>query len=223
MPMLILSHRGVQTHAPENTLAAFDAAIALGVDGIETDIRLSRDGIPILFHDRLTPDGNEVAALTQAELSDWMGYAIPSLEEALQLPLPDAKAFLWNLEIKTPEALDATVEILRCYRTSKQILVTSFWHPLVLTISQLVKVDCGLLMAHRPLDFHQVRPDWIPDRSSINTLVYYYGTLDAKVVAQSQACGFRTFVYGAETRDDHKRLVQWQIDGVISDRPDFLF
>jgi glycerophosphoryl diester phosphodiesterase len=219
--MLILSHRGVQTYAPENTLAAFDAAIALGVDGIETDIRLSRDGIPILFHDRLTPDGDEVAAVTQTELSDRMGYAIPTLEEALRLPLQDSKAFLWNLEIKIPDALDVTVEILRRYQTSRQILVTSFWHPLVLKISQLVKVDCGLLMAHRPLEF-QARPDWIPDRPSINTLVYHYGTLDAKLVAQSQACGFRTFVYGAETRRDHEQLVQWQVDGAISDRPELL-
>jgi glycerophosphoryl diester phosphodiesterase len=219
--MLILSHRGVQTYAPENTLAAFEAAIALGVDGIETDIRLSRDGIPILFHDRLTPDGDEVAAVTQTELSDRMGYAIPTLEEALQLPLQDSKAFLWNLEIKIPDALDATVEILRRYQTSRQILVTSFWHPLVLKISQLVKVDCGLLMAHRPLAF-QARPDWIPDRPSITTLVYHYGTLDAELVVQSQACGFRTFVYGAETRRDHEQLVQWQVDGAIIDRPEFL-
>jgi glycerophosphoryl diester phosphodiesterase len=219
--MLILSHRGVQTHAPENTLAAFDAAIALGVDGIETDIRLSQDGIPVLFHDRLTPDGDEVASVTQAELSNQIGYAIPTLEEALQLPLQDSTAFLWNLEIKTPEALDATVEILRRYRTSRRILITSFWHPLVLKISQLVEVDCGLLMAHRPLDF-LARPDWIPNHPSISTLVYHYGTLDAELVVQSQACGFRTFVYGAETRRDCERLVQWQVDGAISDRPEFL-
>jgi glycerophosphoryl diester phosphodiesterase len=72
--MLVLSHRGVRTHAPENTLAAFEAAIALKVDGIETDIRLSKDGIPILFHDRLTLDGQEVVSMTQAELSDGLAW-----------------------------------------------------------------------------------------------------------------------------------------------------
>jgi glycerophosphoryl diester phosphodiesterase len=219
--MLILSHRGVQIHAPENTLAAFEAAIALGIDGIETDIRLSQDGIPILFHDRLTPDGLEVASVTQAELSDRVGYSIPTVEEALQLPLQESKEFLWNLEIKTPDALELTVEILRRYRTSRRILITSFWHPLVLEISRRIEVDCGLLMAHRPLDF-QSRPNWIPNHPSIKTLVYNFGTVDAELVAQSQACGFRTFVYGAETRYDRERLVQWKVDGAICDRPEFL-
>ncbi len=219
--MLILSHRGVQTHAPENTLAAFDAAIALDVDGIETDIRLSKDGVPILFHDRLTPDGYEVDSVTQSELSDRMEYAVPTLEEALQLPLQGSKALLWNLEIKTPDALEPTVEILLRYLTSRRILITSFWHPLILEISRRVEADCGLLMAHRPLDF-QSRPNWIPNHPSINTLVYHYGTVDAELVAQSQACGFRTFIYGAQTRHDHERLVQWKVDGAISDRPEYL-
>jgi glycerophosphoryl diester phosphodiesterase len=187
----------------------------------QTDIRLSKDSIPILFHDRLTPNGHEVASVTQAELSDWVGYAIPTLEEALQLPLQNSKEFLWNLEIKTPDALAVTVEILHRYRMSRHILVTSFWHPLILEISQRVEVDCGLLMAHRPLDF-QARPTWIPGRPSIKTLVYHYGTLDAELVAQSQACGFRTFVYGAETHRDHEQLVQWQVDGAICDYPEYL-
>ncbi len=219
--MLILSHRGVQTHAPENTLAAFEAAITLGVDGIETDIRLSKDGVPILFHDRLTPDGHEVASVTQAELGDRMGYAVTTLEEALQLPLQESKALLWNLEIKTPDALEPTIEILLRYRLSRRMLITSFWHPFILEISQRVEADCGLLMAHRPLDF-QSRPNWIPNHPSINTLVYHYGTVDAELVSQSQACGFRTFVYGAETRHDHECLVQWGVDGAISDRPEYL-
>jgi glycerophosphoryl diester phosphodiesterase len=113
------------------------------------------------------------------------------------------------------------VEILRRYGTSRRILITSFWHPLVLEISRRIEVDCGLLMSHRPLDF-QSRPNWIPNRPSITTLVYNFGTVDAELVAQSQACGFRTFVYGAETRYDCERLVQWKVDGAIGDRPEFL-
>jgi glycerophosphoryl diester phosphodiesterase len=219
--MLVLSHRGVHTQAPENTLAAFDAAIALGADGIETDIRVSKDGIPILFHDRLTPDGEEVSAITQTNLSLRVGYSVPTLEEALQQLVPKSPEFLWNLEIKTPHALEPTVEILRHYRTSKHILLTSFWHPLVLEMSQRVEVDCGLLVAHRPLNF-QSRPSWIPNHPLIHTLVYYYDTVDPELVALSQACGLRTLVYGAKTRDDHMQLLQWQVDGIISDTPEYL-
>src|SRR5262249_3557646 len=52
--MLILGHRGYHATVPENTLEAFAQALALGADGIETDIRLSADELPILFHDRST-------------------------------------------------------------------------------------------------------------------------------------------------------------------------
>jgi glycerophosphoryl diester phosphodiesterase len=216
--MLILSHRGYHTQAPENTLAAFKAAIALGVDGIETDIRLSRDNVPILFHDRLTPDGREVATITQSELSDLVGYGVPTVEDALQLH--GSNNFLWNLEIKTPDALEPTIEILRQY-CARRILVTSFWHPLILTISQRIDIECGLLIAHRPLDF-QTRPSWIPEHPCITTLVYRYDMLDSALVAQSLTCGLRTFVYGAQTLRDHQQLVEWQVDGIITDRPDYL-
>jgi glycerophosphoryl diester phosphodiesterase len=218
--MLILSHRGYHTQALENTLAAFEAAIALGADGIETDIRLSRDNIPILFHDRLTPDGRPVSALTQAELSDVVGYVVPTLEDALNLPLDKSNHFLWNLEIKTPDVLNLTVEILSRYCAAQQILVTSFWHPLILEISRRVDVECGLLIAHRLMDF-QSWPSWLPDYPAVKTLVYHYNTLDPALVAQSQACGLRTFVYGAQTLQDHQQLAQWQVDGIITDRPEF--
>src|SRR5258708_4377063 len=82
--MLILSHRGYHETVPENTLEAFEQAVALGVDGIETDIRLSADGLPILFHDRTTSDGRSVAALSRAELSELVGYPVPTLGEALE-------------------------------------------------------------------------------------------------------------------------------------------
>jgi glycerophosphoryl diester phosphodiesterase len=219
--MLILSHRGYHTQVSENTLAAFEAAIALGVDGIETDISLSRDNIPILFHDRLTPDGRSVSALTQAELSNVVGYIVPTLEDALNLPLNRSNNFLWNLELKTPDVLNATVEILSRYCADQRILVTSFWHPLILAISRRVEVECGLLLAHRPMDF-QSWPSCILGYPSIKTLVYHYDTLDSALVGQSRACRLRTFVYGVQTLQDHQQLAQWQVDGIITDRPEFL-
>ncbi len=56
-------------------------AIAADVDGIETDIRLSADGEPILFHDRLAPNGRAVAALSRIELQETTGHEIPTLDE----------------------------------------------------------------------------------------------------------------------------------------------
>jgi glycerophosphoryl diester phosphodiesterase len=59
-PMLVLSHRGYHKNLPENTLDAFQAALSLGVDGIETDGRLSRVGELVFCHDRVSPDSRKV-------------------------------------------------------------------------------------------------------------------------------------------------------------------
>src|SRR5437016_4540429 len=111
--MLVLSHRGYHVAAPENTIDAFSAAVAMGVDGIETDIRLSADHLPILFHDRLAPNGVAVASLSRDELSAMVGYQVPTLDTALEL----FAGVLWNLEIKTPLALEILVQIVKKYRS----------------------------------------------------------------------------------------------------------
>ncbi|MBM4055361.1 MAG: glycerophosphodiester phosphodiesterase [Planctomycetes bacterium] len=219
--MLILSHRGYHSRAPENTLEAFREAIIMGVDGIETDIRLSADKVPILFHDRLTPDGREVSCLSNAELSTVMGYPVPTLEEALQLPLPGKKSILWNLEIKTPSALDVTITILGKYLSTRRLLITSFWHPVIAEVGRRIAVDCGILVAHRPLDLRS-RSNWIPNDPHVNTIVWCWETLDADLVAQSTACGLRNFVYGATTPSEHRCLVGWKVDGIITDSPEYL-
>ena len=220
--MLIISHRGYHVLAPENTLESFAAAVAMGVDGIETDIRLSADQVPILFHDHLAPDGRDVASLSHADLATAMGRPIPTLEQALQLPTGGKSDFLWNLEIKTPAALAQTIALVNEYRTSRQMLITSFCHPLIAEISQRVTdVECGLLVAHRPLEMHS-RPAWIPKHRRVRTVVWYWETVDAELIAQSVACGLRNFVYGVTTAEEHARLVHWGLDGVITDRPEYV-
>ena len=47
----VIGHRGNRAHAPENTLASFQEAVALGVDALEFDLRVSRDGVLMVFHD----------------------------------------------------------------------------------------------------------------------------------------------------------------------------
>ncbi len=90
--MKIIAHRGYSEKYPENTLLAFEKALACGVDGIETDIRLSLDHIPFVFHDsslkRLAdipraPEDLNLAQLQALSLNE--GEHIPSLQELLDL------------------------------------------------------------------------------------------------------------------------------------------
>jgi glycerophosphoryl diester phosphodiesterase len=104
---LIIAHRGDSTNAPENTMAAFRQAIAAGADGVEFDVRLSNDGVPVVIHDgdtrRTTGIARPVSAATAKELGEldagswfnrtrryaandaFIGTGVPSLGDVLEL------------------------------------------------------------------------------------------------------------------------------------------
>jgi len=215
--VLVLAHRGLHRDVPENTVAAFERAIELGVDGIETDVRLSRDGLPVLFHDRLAPDGREVADLTAAELAAAAGHPVPTLDDALAL----SSSILWNVEIKVPAALPATFSRLERLARSHRLLVTSFWHSLVEPFTRISGLECGLLLASRPATF-EAFAGLFPRDGRIWTAVWSYDVLDPALLDQARALGFRSYAYGAATEDEHRRIAELPLEGVITDRPELL-
>lgn len=96
---LIIAHRGDSTHAPENTLSAFRRAVEVGADGVEFDVQLAKDGVPVVIHDydlkRTAGRDERVADLTSRQLREsdagsWFAREfadeyVPSLEETLAL------------------------------------------------------------------------------------------------------------------------------------------
>lgn len=227
--MLVLAHRGYHQQAPENTLEAFAAAEALGVDGIETDLRLSADGEVILFHDRLAPDGREVAELTRDELSRLAGYPVPTAGQALNAhPL-----LLWNLEIKLPAVVAAAVPILREYADRRRLLVTSFWHNAIVDLLKKVDVPCGLLEADRPLELSPLVPtssaagkDSLAPSPKlarrVSTIVWSFEMIDPQLLAAARAQGVANWAYGLHTPADHRRAAELQLNAVITDRPEWV-
>ena len=213
--MLVLSHRGYHVDLPENTLAAFAAAAALGVDGIETDLRVTADGQLILFHDRLTPDQQPISQVTRAELARLAGYDVPTAEEALER-WPELR---WNLEIKVPEAFEPAIGLIERYRATHRLLITSFWHNLIAEVSRRTGADCGLLISHRPLDPFIARSAGIP--AAVKTVVWYYETMDRESIEARQQAGLQNFVYGVSTPAEHARCTELRLDGVITDRPEY--
>ncbi len=111
----IIAHRGSKGTRPENTLAAFNAAIDDGADGIETDVHLSKDGHLIIMHDELvdrtTNGSGQIQDLTLAELrqldagswfdAQYAGETIPTLDEVVQLLIARNFKGIFNLELKT--------------------------------------------------------------------------------------------------------------------------
>jgi glycerophosphoryl diester phosphodiesterase len=214
--MLLIAHRGYHAAAPENTLAAFEAAIMVGASGIETDVRISRDGVPVLVHDRVIASGETVADLTRTELEQAVGHGIPTLDEALEC----FPGVLWNVEIKTFQAVSTVLQVLEKHQAGHRIVVTSFRHDLVALCASSLKVNCGLLLAHRPLTLNSLLADFnCNGNPRINHIVWNYEVLDDILLKQAASDGYRNFVYGAVTKAEHDNCRELGVDGIITDYP----
>ena len=213
--MLVLAHRGYHAELPENTLAAFEAAVAMRVDGIETDVQVTGDGIPILFHD-VTVQGQEIIRFSHRELCRLTQREVPTLVSALDT----WPGIFWNLEIKMPTSLAAIWPVLWEYRRTRRLLVSSFWHPAAVQVGRELGLECALLVAHRPLSFTSLLaglPDDLPaDRVSV---VWEYNGVDEGLIKAARAEGVRNYVYGPQTLAEHHTLGRWDVAGVITDYP----
>ncbi len=212
--MLVLAHRGYHAVFPENTLQAFDAAVRAGADGIETDVHLSRDGIPVLFHDD-SVRGRPVADLARNEISRLAGYAVPALTEAL-LRFPQV---IWNIEIKAPAAIGAVLQALNAFSRSRRLLVTSFRHDLVAQCALAAPVPAGLLLAHAPADLATLMTTYGGSRW-LRTLVWNQRVITPSLLREARAAGWWNFVYDVADPDSLGLLAAHGVDAVITDHPD---
>ena len=141
----VIGHRGNRAHAPEDTLPSILEAIALGVDAIEFDLHVSRDGHLMLMHDdtldRTTSRVGPIAALTRAELTQidagygfttdggatypWRGRGamIPAFDEIVDT-IPRDVPFI--IELKTPAATEPLRTAVRRHALAKRIIVAGF-------------------------------------------------------------------------------------------------
>lgn len=224
------AHRGASGHAPENTLAAFEAAIRLGADGVECDIRESRDGALVVFHDatlqRITGRRDRVSRLSLAQLQQVnIGSAFSDRFERAVIPTPAEMIahlpppFRINLEIKTPSA-DKVVRLIQETGILDRVLVSSFDHPLLERIRHLyATVPIGVLVR---------REAWarvISTASRLNAVSLHLPLLrvTAQGVAATHAAGYRLYVYTVDEQEEMMRLMEMGVDGIFTNYPDRLY
>ena len=168
--VLVHGHRGcgTRTEIPENTLPSFSMAMEAGVDGLELDVRLTRDGVPVLMHDstldRTTNATGPIAALTLAELREvdagirggerWKGLAVPTLEEFCELVRPAADLAL-NVELKdhSREAVDKTVAMLDRFGLIGRCVFTCFNATVVHDLYDRHRLPCQGFVGFRMQNF----------------------------------------------------------------------
>lgn len=242
---LIFAHRGGARLAPENTMPAIDNGMALGSDGLEIDVQLSSDGIPVVIHDqtldRTTDRTGPVSALSADELARvdagyrferdgafpfrGQGVGVPRLDDVLR---KHASARM-IIEIKggSPELARAVAASIKKAIAVDRVCVGSFYASSVKTIRR----ECPEIVtsASQPesrwtLHRSWVRWPWVgarpyvafqlPERAGRMRVV------SPALVRQIHREGQVVQVWVVNERDDILRLLDWGVDGIISDRPD---
>lgn len=139
----VIAHRGAPASAPENTLAAFELAVRQGADAFELDVRLTRDGAPVVIHDamldRTTDLAGPVGARTLAELKACdAGHRFTSDQgrtfsfRATGVHIPTLAEVLWTfpampvlVEVKEPEVQEAVRRVLIEEQAAERCVVAS--------------------------------------------------------------------------------------------------
>ncbi|MFJ7946010.1 glycerophosphodiester phosphodiesterase [Streptomyces sp. NPDC096354] len=218
MTFLTIGHRGVMGVEPENTLRSFVHAERAGMDAIELDLHLSKDGALAVMHDadvdRTTDGTGLIAEKTLAELRELdagQGERVPVFEEVL-----DAVRSPVQAEIKDVAAARALAEVMRRRDLVDRVEVLSFHDEAVAEIAQLVPGVRTALVASR------WKSDVVDRAKAVGaaTLVLNIRRLTLEVVEQAHADGLKVIGWVVNTQD-HLRLARGLgLDGGTTDFPE---
>ncbi|MFF2439020.1 glycerophosphodiester phosphodiesterase [Streptomyces sp. NPDC058107] len=218
MTFLTIGHRGVMGVEPENTLRSFVHAERAGMDAIELDLHLSKDGALAVMHDadvdRTTDGAGLIAEKTLAELRELdagQGERVPVFEEVL-----DAVRSPVQAEIKDVAAARALAEVMRRRDLVDRVEVLSFHDEAVAEIAQLVPGVRTALVASR------WKSDVVDRAEAVGaaTLVLNIRRLTLEVVEQAHAEGLKVIGWVVNTQD-HLRLARGLgLDGATTDFPE---
>ena len=243
---LVFAHRGGAGLAPENTMAAFANGLALGSDGLECDVQLSRDGVPMVIHDRTldrTTDAvGPVSARTADELSRvdaghrfvaadgtqpfrGRGIGVPTLRMVLDA-FRDTRVII-EMKQGTASLANAVLEVVRRADAVDRVCVGSFYPEglgVLRTLEPSLATSASEHEARWTLYRSWVRwPFAARGRYCAFQVPEWAGRLrvvSPAFVAQAHRNSARVDVWVVDHPDDITRLFEWGVDGVITDRPD---
>lgn len=243
---LLIAHRGGSALAPENTLLALERAVQWwGADVLELDVRPTRDGEVVVIHDatlqRTTDGSGAVAERSLAELQALdagyrfspdggasfpfrgEGARIPTLAEVLER-LPYARLIV---EIKDGRAQQRVWEVVHAARATHRVLIAAgkqanrarfaaYPGPLGAAEEELRSFYVHHRLRAAPLARLTVDAFQMPERHQGRQI------LSPRLVREAHAHNVAVHVWTVDDEHDMHRLLEWGVDGLITDRPDRL-
>jgi glycerophosphoryl diester phosphodiesterase len=239
--MLIICHRGASEVAPENTMAAFREALAVGADGIEFDVRLTRDGVPVVIHDStLRRTGGlpqRVADLTWNEISkvdvgSWFGGSfanetVPSLAELFTLFQSNNSTLYLEMKCDSPPEqrplAEACVRAIDEHALKERVVVECFQLPALKILSEIAP-DIKTVALFEP-SFKN--PSVLSDQRLINqamdvgaaALALHHRLARESLVQKAKAVGLHVAVWTVDDAAWIERAQAIGIDALITNNP----
>lgn len=229
----IWAHRGARQDAPENTLAAFELAVAQGADGVEFDVQLSSDGEIVVIHDetleRTTDGTGAVVDHTLAELqafdasagrAGFAGVRIPTLTEVLELLAPTGLAL--NIELKNSEVPYAgleekVIEAVSGFGLEPRVVLSTFNHYSLRRLRAL-KPGCELAALYTDPLFRPWRYAGTLGVAAIHPPVMC--VFGRRFVQKSHKAGIAVRPWVVNGERPLRRMFGYGVDAVFTDTPD---
>lgn len=238
-----LAHRGSRILWPENTKTAFQGAVDLGYRYIETDVRMTRDGVVVIIHDKTverTTDGwgrvadmdwSDVAKLDAGHTHDpasgfpfrAAGVDVPRLDDVLTT-WPDVH---FNIDLKAPGIEWAVAEVVKNLRRSQSVLIGSFNDRRIAKFRRITRNTVATSAGPRAAValFAASRLGRVPKQAPAAYQLPFdsrAGRIDDRLVATAHAAGAQVHVWTVNDAADMGRMLATGVDGIVTDRPDTL-
>jgi glycerophosphoryl diester phosphodiesterase len=230
-----MAHRGESGNIPENTILALEAAVKIGVDVLESDIRFTKDNVPILYHDedlvRITGQDEKVRKKTLDELLQYdLGYnfsidvgrtypfrgkglTVVTLEEALKR-FPDT---ILNLDIKDTfkDAPNEVARILLENQRTENIMIASFHPPTSAHPNEIRNFIIGIRMRALGMFVRSVayKAFQVPERMGSLQIV------TPEFVRAAHDKDIAVHVWTINNKPDMERLLDMEVNGIFTDFP----
>ncbi|MDG4865263.1 glycerophosphodiester phosphodiesterase [Streptomyces sp. T-3] len=210
-----VGHRGDPYTVRENTVASLRSALAAGADAVEIDVRLTRDGVPVLLHDaslkRLWQHDRPLGALSADEVRGLTSGGVPTLEEAiagtgearLMVDLPDTDARTARAVVEVIRACGAEERAYYCAGPTEMLAVRAA------DPAAEIALTWKTLAPPRPVLLEAVRPRW---------LNYRFGLLDRELVGHVHRDGYLVSCWTPDTVRSMRRLLDMGVDSITTNR-----
>ena len=236
----VIAHRGASAYYPENTIIAFKAAVGMQADMIELDVQLSKDKVPIVFHDERLEDKSDgkglVSDFTLSELkmldagswfnSKFKGEKIPTLKEVLEYT---RDKILVNIEIKTEAVtdvekdgvVDLVVQLIDELKISDQVLISSFDYRVFERVHNEGKIIKTALLYE--IDQSEKKtPLQLVEGYKVDAFNCSKNQLSEEWSNELDKAKVPYFVYTVNAKVEMTSIIKDGAKGIFSDKPDLL-